>query len=204
MSGRFYGINAIKKLSDQELEMGVGINASWHEQYRDSCYIYVQGIDPKMTEGDIVIVFSQFGEVIDLNWVRNKEKKKTTFAFIGYENQRSTVLAVDNMNGANLLNRTLKVDHTLDYKAPKVFDEEQEDEEGNKKQLQYKATGAEGQGIGVFGVTEMQKKILKMQKEKAIKDKEKYKPHGALLEDKDETWAKQFEVDMNKPEKKKK
>jgi RNA-binding motif X-linked protein 2 len=30
--------------------------------------------------------------------------------------QRSTVLAVDNLNGAQVLGRTLRVDHVADYK----------------------------------------------------------------------------------------
>eukprot|EP00965_Chrysotila_dentata_P030770 1024956-Pleurochrysis_carterae.AAC.1 len=37
--------------------------------------------------------------------------KQRGFAFIAYEDQRSTVLAVDNFNGAKLLGRTLRVDH---------------------------------------------------------------------------------------------
>lgn len=36
-----------------------------------------------------------------------------------YEDQRSTVLAVDNLNGAKVLERTLRVDHVRDYKQPK-------------------------------------------------------------------------------------
>lgn len=33
-----------------------------------------------------------------------------------YEDQRSTVLAVDNLNGAKVVERILKVDHVLNYK----------------------------------------------------------------------------------------
>lgn len=33
-----------------------------------------------------------------------------------YADQRSTVLAVDNLGGAKVLDRTLKVDHVLNYK----------------------------------------------------------------------------------------
>jgi RNA-binding motif X-linked protein 2 len=33
-----------------------------------------------------------------------------------YADQRSTVLAVDNLGGAKVLERTLKVDHVLNYK----------------------------------------------------------------------------------------
>ncbi len=42
--------------------------------------------------------------------------KSKGFAFLAYEDQRSTVLAVDNLNGAKLVGRTLRVDHVKDYK----------------------------------------------------------------------------------------
>jgi len=45
--------------------------------------------------------------------VRDKETGKSKgFAFLKYEDQRSTDLAVDNLGGAEILGRTLKVDHT--------------------------------------------------------------------------------------------
>lgn len=47
---------------------------------------------------------------MDINMPRDKETGKPRgFAFIMYEDQRSTVLAVDNMNGALVLGRMLKV-----------------------------------------------------------------------------------------------
>lgn len=57
---------------------------------------------------------------MDVHLPREKETGKTKgFGFLMYEDQRSTVLAVDNLNGANLLGRTLRVDHVRDYKQPK-------------------------------------------------------------------------------------
>jgi RNA-binding motif protein, X-linked 2 len=54
-----------------------------------------------MNEGDIVIVFSEFGEIVDLRLARDKITGKSKgFAFLAYEDQLSTVLAVDNFNGA--------------------------------------------------------------------------------------------------------
>jgi len=48
---------------------------------------------------------------------RDKETGKPRgFAFIMYEDQRSTVLAVDNLNGAQILDRTIRVDHVNNYK----------------------------------------------------------------------------------------
>jgi RNA-binding motif protein, X-linked 2 len=44
--------------------------------------------------------------------------KPRGFAFLMYEDQRSTVLAVDNLNGAKVLEKILRVDHVKDYKQP--------------------------------------------------------------------------------------
>jgi RNA recognition motif-containing protein len=86
----------------------------------DSAYIFVGGLDYELTEGDVITVFSQYGEVMDVHLPREKETGKTKgFGFLMYEDQRSTVLAVDNLNGANLVGRTLRVDHVRDYKQPK-------------------------------------------------------------------------------------
>lgn len=48
--------------------------------------------------------------------------KRRGFAFLMYEDQRSTILAVDNLNGAELLGRTLRVDHVQDYKQKELVD----------------------------------------------------------------------------------
>ena len=61
----------------------------------------------------MVAIFSQFGEPVYINLVRDKESGKSKgFAFLKYEDQRSTDLAVDNLGGATVLGRVLKVDHT--------------------------------------------------------------------------------------------
>ena len=108
--------------------------ASWHADYRDTAYIYVGGLSFDLTEGDVIAIFSQFGEPVYINLVRDKETGKSKgFAFLKYEDQRSTDLAVDNLGGATVLGRVLKVDHTR-YKK-------KEDEEG-------------GNNTGALGKTE--------------------------------------------------
>ncbi|KAJ7265451.1 hypothetical protein B0H12DRAFT_1201059 [Mycena haematopus] len=113
-------VKEINKINQRELDLGVS-GASWHDEYRDSAYIFVGGIPFDLTEGDVITIFSQYGEVMDLNMPRDKETgKRRGFAFLMYEDQRSTVLAVDNLNGATVLEKTLRVDHVKDYKQPKI------------------------------------------------------------------------------------
>lgn len=67
-----------------------------------------------------MIQFSRWGEIVNLNLLRDKKTGKSKgFAFICYEDQRSTVLAVDNFNGITLAGRQIRVDHVKDYKPPK-------------------------------------------------------------------------------------
>ncbi|MCJ1338453.1 hypothetical protein MMC09_003741 [Bachmanniomyces sp. S44760] len=107
------GIREIQALNKRELENHVSPEASWHADYRDTAYIYIGGLTFDMTEGDVIAIFSQYGEPVHINLVRDKETGKSKgFAFLKYEDQRSTDLAVDNLGGATVLGRTLKVDHT--------------------------------------------------------------------------------------------
>jgi RNA-binding motif X-linked protein 2 len=49
---------------------------------------------------------------MDINMPRDAETGKPKgFCFLMYEDQRSTVLAVDNMTGAQVLGRTIRVSH---------------------------------------------------------------------------------------------
>ncbi len=99
------------------------LEGSWHADYRDTAYIYIGGLPFELSEGDIITIFSQYGEPTFLNLVRDKETGKSRgFAFLKYEDQRSTDLAVDNLGGSVILGKTLSVDHTR-YKR-------KEDEEG--------------------------------------------------------------------------
>lgn len=42
------------------------------------------------------------------------------FAFVAYEDQRSTVLAVDNLSGAKVAHRTIRVEHVDNYRRKKA------------------------------------------------------------------------------------
>ncbi|AFZ80363.1 hypothetical protein BEWA_032160 [Theileria equi strain WA] len=187
VTGPGANISAIQRLSELELQTGAIGESSWHNRYKDSCYIYIGGLDKRMTEGDIIIVFSQFGEPIDINLKRNgKTGESLGYCFLGYKDQRSTILAVDNFNGSTLLGRRIRVDHVLDYKAPVIYEDEC-DEDGNKIRKEYKPTGAEGSGIDKFYVTES---------EAMLKETVKKAPKEEPEMDEDEKWALEFERNL--------
>jgi RNA-binding motif X-linked protein 2 len=103
----------IEKLNSIELETGMINSASWHDEFSDSAYIYVGGLPYELTEGDLLAVFSQYGEIEDIVLIKDKETGNSKgFCFICYQNQKSTVLAVDNFNGIQILGRTIKVSHS--------------------------------------------------------------------------------------------
>ncbi|MCJ1393388.1 hypothetical protein MMC18_006262 [Xylographa bjoerkii] len=105
-------IRQIQQLNKRELENGVPPSASWHADYRDTAYIYIGGLPFTLTEGDVIALFSQYGEPVAVHLIRDKETGKSKgFAFLKYEDQRSTELAVDNLGGATVLGRVLRVDH---------------------------------------------------------------------------------------------
>lgn len=110
-------VREIERINRAEIAKGGGGAGSWHDQYKDSAYVFVGGLPSELTEGDVITIFSQFGEPVDINLPRDKQTGKARgFGFIMYENQKSTVLAVDNFNGAKVLGRTLRVDHVSNYK----------------------------------------------------------------------------------------
>ena len=88
----------------------------------------------------------RYGEVVDVNLPRDKETGKTKgFGFLMYEDQRSTILAVDNLNGATVLDRTLRVDHVKKYKQPKV-----KGEDGEWQELEEQSMNAKPEMIGEY------------------------------------------------------
>lgn len=142
-----HNINAVARLSEREIHYKTKPLETWHKQYRKSCYIYVGGLDYRLTEGDLVVVFSEFGQPIDVHLARDRETGLSRgFAFIGYEDQRSTDIAVDNLNGIKLLGRRIRVDHCDEFHGP----------EGANRQ----PTGAEGGGLGVYGIVSSVREAL--------------------------------------------
>ncbi|KAL8449190.1 hypothetical protein Emag_003710 [Eimeria magna] len=192
VTGAFSNINAVQRLNAEELRLGITGEASWHHQYKDSCYIYISGLDPRLTEGDVAIVFSQWGEPIDIVLVRDqKTGVPRGFGFLGYEDQRSTILAVDNANGMKLLQRTLRVDHCKDFRPPTSGKD-------GDKEAPYQPTGAEGGGIGKHLITKREKELHKsrMQQQKLQQQRHQQDMARAAAgsKDVDEMWAEEFEM----------
>ncbi|KFY17206.1 hypothetical protein V491_05078 [Pseudogymnoascus sp. VKM F-3775] len=118
-------IRQVQELNRRELENGVSPEASWHSDYKDTAYIYIGGLPFQLSEGDIITIFSQYGEPTFINLVRDKETGESKgFAFLKYEDQRSTDLAVDNLGGTKIMNRVLRVDHTRYKKQDEEPDKE--------------------------------------------------------------------------------
>jgi RNA-binding motif X-linked protein 2 len=105
-------VRAIQQLNKRELEQGINPEGSWHTDYRDTAFIYIGGLAFELSEGDIITIFSQYGEPVWVKLARDKETGKSRgFAWIKYEDQRSCDLAVDNLGGATIMDRVIRVDH---------------------------------------------------------------------------------------------
>ncbi|KAM7457232.1 hypothetical protein BLSTO_02007 [Blastocystis sp. subtype 1] len=93
-------INEILHLNAAETEQNVPFTSSWHQTYKDCPWVYFGGLSSELSEGDIICMFSQWGEVEDINLIRDHDTGKSKgFGFLRYENWLSCVLAVDNFTG---------------------------------------------------------------------------------------------------------
>ncbi|KAH6914714.1 hypothetical protein BKA70DRAFT_1396132 [Coprinopsis sp. MPI-PUGE-AT-0042] len=202
-------VREINAINQKELELG--LNASWHDEYKDSARIHVSGLNFELTEGDVITIFSQYGEIMDINMPRDKDTGKPRgFAFLMYEDQRSTVLAVDNLNGAKVLERTLKVDHVKNYRQPKKKNEEGEWEEMEQEVLNarpeliednggHESDSSDSSAASIDPEDPMRDYLLAQRREAKAKKKEKKKAKG---KHKDETPEERAARKARKKEKK--
>jgi len=100
--------------------------------------VFVGGLPYDLTEGDVITIFSQYGEVVNIHLPKRRAEPARDgrqprqapapsghnrgFGFLMYEDQRSTVLAVDNLNGTKVLGRTLRVDHVAHFEQERIRD----------------------------------------------------------------------------------
>ncbi|KAL9081952.1 MAG: hypothetical protein Q9159_006869 [Coniocarpon cinnabarinum] len=141
-------IRSVQALNQRELDAVTPPSASWHTDHRNSAFIYIGGLDARLSEGDVIVIFSQYGQPNYLNLPRDKETGKPRgFAFLRYADQRSTDLAVDNLGGADVLGRKLRVDH-CEYKVregERVWDNTY-GSEGEDDPEEMKGSGSENEG----------------------------------------------------------
>ncbi|KAF8659127.1 hypothetical protein AX16_001897 [Volvariella volvacea WC 439] len=192
-------VREINRINQAELKHGV-TGGSWHDEYKDSAYIFVGGLNNELTEGDVITIFSQYGEVMDVNMPRDKETGKPRgFAFLMYEDQRSTILAVDNLNGAKVLERTLRVDHVKNYKQPKIKNDDGEWVDAEEQSLNAKpeliddghdnaeSDSSESSGPDIDPEDPMRDYLLAKYKEERAQKKSKKSKSKGKSKHKDET-----------------
>lgn len=197
-------IRNVEAINNEELNHGIfgGVSkSSWHDKYKNSAWIFMGGFAFELSEGDIICVCSQFGEIEDIHLVREKDTNKSKgFAFIKYEDQRSTILAVDNFNGTKLLGRTLRCDHVENYRLPKHIREREEEELKNNgstsvsigpghayKNMKLENDFTINDGIDLWRKEQGPKKDEKTQEEEEKKkDKKKHKKRKKHKKDSDE------------------
>uniref|UniRef100_G3SA52 RNA-binding motif protein, X-linked 2 n=1 Tax=Gorilla gorilla gorilla TaxID=9595 RepID=G3SA52_GORGO len=163
-------VKLINELNEREVQLGVADKVSWHSEYKDSAWIFLGGLPYELTEGGIICVFSQYGEIVNINLMWDKKTGKSKgFCFLCYEDQRSTILAIDNFNGIKIKGRTIRVDHVSNYCVPK----DSEEMDDVTKELQEKGCGAHTPSPSLSESSEDEKPTKKRKKrQKGKKEKE--------------------------------
>ncbi|EON99580.1 putative u2 snrnp component ist3 protein [Phaeoacremonium minimum UCRPA7] len=161
-------IRAIQELNKREIENGISPSASWHVDYRDTAFVYFGGLPFELSEGDVITIFSQFGEPTFLKLARDKETGKSRgFGWLKYEDQRSTDLAVDNLGGATISGRMISVDHAR-YK-PRDDDDPEEGKVGwediQKRERAQRAADGEAADTDEESEDEPSRPMLKEERE---------------------------------------
>lgn len=147
-------INEIQRINNLELEKGLtNTSGSWHTKYKDSSWVYAGNLPNNLTEGDVICILSQYGEIDDMHLVRDSDTGKSKgFAFVKYEDARSCVLAVDNLTGSVVLGRTLRIDHVEKYRLPKHVQDKEDEDEKQQQQANNNSDDEGGDGSGVAEV----------------------------------------------------
>jgi RNA-binding motif protein, X-linked 2 len=63
-------IRSRQKQRENEVINGIPDSASYHSEFRSSAYIYAGQLSFNLTEGDLLAIFSEYGELLDVNLVR--------------------------------------------------------------------------------------------------------------------------------------
>lgn len=72
--------------------------------------MYVGNLSFSVTEDDLKSVFSEFGEVVSVNIIKDKYSGKSKgFGFVEMPNNSEADKAIKSLNGSNLQGRNIKV-----------------------------------------------------------------------------------------------
>ena len=113
-------IRQIENQNEQDLKYNRTYEESWHWKYRENNEIYISGISKELNEGDIIVVFSQYGEVIDIEMPWNEDgNEHFGYCLLTYKDPRSCVLAIDNFNGIELNGSILLINHSKKFEERK-------------------------------------------------------------------------------------
>ena len=63
-------IRSRQRQREQEVIQGLSEAASYHNDFKSSAYIYAGQLSFKLTEGVLLAIFSEYGELVDVNLVR--------------------------------------------------------------------------------------------------------------------------------------
>jgi hypothetical protein len=93
-----------KKFRDASGVVGA-YTAEYHQLFQRSPWVLLKHVPVQLTEGDIATVFSQFGEVSNVLFVRHHSRGDFLgTAYVEFIDTRSAALAADNMNSGPGLN----------------------------------------------------------------------------------------------------
>ncbi|GMH86811.1 hypothetical protein TrVE_jg1949 [Triparma verrucosa] len=145
-------IAEVKRINEYELTHDLtGTSSSWHADFSSSSWVFVGGLPKNLTEGDVLCIMSEMGEIDDINLKRSDDTGKFEgFGWVKYEDFRSAVIAVDGLGGQQILGRSIRVDHCLAYNVPKKKEDSAPDNEKDAEMKAIYGGGGEGEGGEVY------------------------------------------------------
>ncbi|OTF71514.1 hypothetical protein BLA29_011195, partial [Euroglyphus maynei] len=75
--------------------------------------LIIRNLAFKTNEEDLRKLFSSYGEIVDVNLPKKLDGKIKGFAFLAYDNVRSSLKAIKFLNGKKHFNRTIAVDFAV-------------------------------------------------------------------------------------------
>lgn len=84
--------------------------------------IYVGNLSRQASEADLRLLFSEFGEIKSIKIINDAITGESRgFAFVEMQDERAASSAIDQLNGRELQNRTLKVNEAKARNSAKVY-----------------------------------------------------------------------------------